>query len=240
MLKYNAILIGATGATGKEVLKQLIAKKNCQKVTAITRRDISVEIKSDKLVQIQISNFKNLNSTSEYWKNHQVFFNCIGTTKKISKTATRFKDVEVSISENAAILAEKNKIIHSTLISSKGANKNQWYKTWIHPLYYLKIMGLKEETIVSKSFRSKTIFRPGMLIRYNNSHQSLLKNIIKMTQFGLPVKDLASAMINDAEENIKKTNRNECNYYIGNRSIKRYLKIYYSNQKFQKNILMQE
>jgi len=37
---FKAIIIGGTGATGKQLLNQLISDKNCELVTSIGRRPV--------------------------------------------------------------------------------------------------------------------------------------------------------------------------------------------------------
>ena len=40
---FNAIMIGGTGATGSQVLNQLIKNKNCKKITLIGRQSCHVK-----------------------------------------------------------------------------------------------------------------------------------------------------------------------------------------------------
>ena len=97
-----------------------------------------------KIIKTPISN-----KIERNWKNHDIFFNCIGTTKKKAGGPDQFYEIEYGISNEAARVASKSNIQHASLISAGGANHNLWAKKWIHPLFYIKTMGKKEQTIVS-------------------------------------------------------------------------------------------
>ena len=51
---FKAIIIGGTGATGKQLLIQLIRNQNCELVTSIGRRPVFDGEINDKLVDIVI------------------------------------------------------------------------------------------------------------------------------------------------------------------------------------------
>jgi len=216
---FNAIIIGSTGATGKYLLKHLLYNPNCNRVTSIGRRMASEEEESDKLVDVVIDSLFDLSSTYSFWKDNDVFFNCIGTTRQRAGGANSFIDVEVGISKLAAKMASEAKISHASIISAKGANHNSWSVNWIHPLLYIKTMGEKEQTIVSDySFKNATIFRPAFLNREVN--RSNRGNLFSLTnKFGLSVNTLALAMMEDAENLISDPINKRVQYYIGNDQI---------------------
>ena len=79
--KKKAIIIGATGATGKQLLKQLLDSNYWDGITVITRRPVSDGQGHGKLHEVIINSFTDLSSTKDEWHGHDVFFNCIGTTR---------------------------------------------------------------------------------------------------------------------------------------------------------------
>ena len=173
----------------------------------------------DKINHIVTDTLLDLSNVEHCWINHDVFFNCIGTTKKKAGGADQFHDIEYGISNEAARVASKSKIPHASLISASGANHSLWAKKWIHPLFYSKTMGQKEQTVLSNHFFTYTsIFKPGMLIRHMDKN-SIYDKILKITGTGLSVDILAKAMINDAE-NVLFNKRQVKNCFIeGNKSI---------------------
>ena len=217
---FKAIVIGGTGATGKHLLNQLISDKNCELVTSIGRRPVLDGEKNDKLVDIVVESLFELVSTEKYWKDNDVFFNCIGTTRQRAGGAKEFINIEFGISNEAAKMAANAKIPHASLISAKGANHKIWATDWIHPLLYMKTIGQKEQTIISNfSFNSVSIFKPGMLIRLQGK-QTRFEEFIELKGFGLRVDILASAMIHDAKRVKLGLVKESPQYFIGNNHIK--------------------
>ena len=216
--KKKALIIGATGATGTQLLSLLLESDNWDKITTITRKPVLSGENHKKLNQIVIDSFDNLDQTAKSWVGHDSFFNCIGTTRKIAGGAKQFVDIEFGISLKCAELASKAKIPNASVISAGGANANAWAVDWIHPLLYTKTIGMKEETLTKHySFDNVSIFRPGMLIR-DYDEQSKLHRFFDNSNLGLPVKTLANALERDAEA-ISKESRNTI-VYIGNKCIK--------------------
>ena len=171
---FKAIIIGGTGATGKQLLFQLIRNQNCELVTSIGRSPVLNGEKNDKLEDIVVDSLFKLTATEKYWKNNDVFFNCIGTTRQRAGGVKEFINIESGISNEAAKIAANAKIPHASLISAKGANHKIWAKDWIHPLLYMKTIGQKEQTIISNfSFNYVSIFKPGMLIRLRGKQHGL-------------------------------------------------------------------
>ena len=218
--KKKAIIIGSTGATGQKLLNKLLESHNWDKVTCISRSRVFKKNEHEKLSEVIIDSFDDLESTSNHWKGHDVFFNCIGTTRKIAGGAKGFIDVEYGISLRSAELAFSAGIMQASLISASGANPNAWAPEWIHPLLYTKIIGMKEQTITKHfQFRGSSIFRPGMLIRDYNRNSSLHR-FFDANNLGLRVDLLASAMLRDAEGFNFDQENSVPFVYLGNNCIK--------------------
>ena len=217
---FKAIIIGGTGATGKQLLNQLISNQNCDLVTSIGRRPVLDGEKNDKLVDTVVESLFKLSSTEKYWKDNDVFFNCIGTTRQRAGGTKEFINIESGISNEAAKMAANAKIPHASLISAKGANHKIWAKDWIHPLLYMKTIGQKEQTIISNfSFNKVSIFKPGMLIRLMGK-QTWFEHFSESKGFGLRVDILASAMMHDAERVKLDLVEKSPQFFIGNSHIK--------------------
>tara|TARA_B100001564_G_C20547339_1_gene627274 strand:- start:54 stop:776 length:723 start_codon:yes stop_codon:yes gene_type:complete len=217
-LRRKALIIGATGATGAQLLSLLLESDYWDKITTISRKPILNGENHKKLNQVVIDSFDKLDQTADSWGEHDSFFNCIGTTRKIAGGAKQFVDIEFGISLKCAELASKAKIPNASIISAGGANANAWAVDWIHPLLYTKTIGMKEETLTKHfTFDNVSIFRPGMLIRKYNK-DSRLKKFFDSSNLGLPVKTLAAALKRDAEAISEKSINNFI--YLGNKCIK--------------------
>jgi len=215
----QAIVIGGTGATGRQLIKQLLADDKWGQITSIGRKPVLDGEKHDKLQDIVLENLYDLSSTEELWKRHDVFFNCIGTTRKRAGSAKKFIEIEAGISMEAAKIASNAKISHASIVSASGANPNQWAKDWIHPLLYIRTIGQKEQTVIKNKFNRVSIFRPGMLIRLV-PNETWIERIMKEKGLGLRVDDLASAMIYDAGNKNGLSEKDSSVAYLDNENIK--------------------
>ena len=216
---FKAIIIGGTGATGNQLLNQLMQNQNCKLVTSIGRTPVLDGAKNDKLVDIVVESLTDLSSTEKSWDGNDVFFNCIGTTRQRAGGAKEFMRIEAGISNEAAKMASNAKIHHASLVSAKGANHTTWAKDWIHPLLYMRTMGEKEQTILSNfSFNHVSIFKPGMLIRLQGK-PTWFESFSESRGFGLRVDTLASAMIRNAEQVKLGSVEKSPQFFIGNDDI---------------------
>ena len=217
---FSAIVVGGTGATGRCLINQLLNNDSCKKVTSIGRRSVNNNEKHDKLIDIIVESLYDQSSTKDNWTDHDVFFNCIGTTRQRAGSAKEFVDIEFGISNEAAKMAYQAKIPHASLISAKGANHKIWATNWIHPLLYMKTMGQKEQTIISNyAFNTVSVFKPGMLIRFPEK-KNFFEKLAESNGSGLNVDILASTMMQDAENVLLKSEKGSKRFYIGNESIK--------------------
>mmetsp|Transcript_103 Transcript_103/g.154 ORF Transcript_103/g.154 Transcript_103/m.154 type:complete len:263 (-) Transcript_103:1352-2140(-) len=193
----SALVIGGTGATGSKVVDELLSRKEWTKVVVIGRRQ--VEQKDDKLecIVVDINDDKAV-IDEEKLKDIDHFFDCIGTTRSSAGSAEAFHSIEVGITERVAKAAKNAGVKYASVISAKGANKNIGIApTWFHPLYYVRVMGMKEEAVIDKAFFRTSIFRPGMLAR--GSDERPIERWFGSIMSSLDVGLLAKAMVNDAE-----------------------------------------
>ena len=102
---FKAIIVGSTGATGRQLLDQLLKNPNCELVTSVGRKSALDGEKNDKLKDIVIDSLADLSSTKDSWKGNDVFFNCIGTTRQRAGSAKEFIHIEAGISNEAARMA---------------------------------------------------------------------------------------------------------------------------------------
>ena len=216
----KAILIGATGATGRQLMKLLLSNDNWESIISIGRKPALDGKSHNKLQDITIDSFDSIDSTRALWEGNDVFFNCIGTTRKRAGSAKAFINIERGISMKAAKLALSANIPHASLISAAGANPKQWSVDWFQPLLYMKTIGEKEQTILKHNkFMRTSIFKPGMLIRDSNQ-ESWSAKIKESSNLGLRVNTLAKAMLRDAESSRIVNDVELPVLYVGNSCIK--------------------
>ena len=114
----KALVIGATGATGRDLVNQLLTDKDYDEVNVFVRRPLEVE--SPKL-KTHIVDFEK----PEEWKdlvNGDVAFSCLGTTLKDAGSKEAQRKVDYDYQYNFAKAAKENEVEDYILVSSYGAN----------------------------------------------------------------------------------------------------------------------
>jgi len=215
----SAVVIGGTGATGQYLVYYLLRSPEWSKVTAFTRREISLkdlqtnidvskeqeltEEQLNKLTQHTIDMGK-IAEEQKSFEGHDVTFCVLGTTRDVARTAENFRKVDFDMVKDAAVASKNVGISHFSLMTSQGANGNIWANEWKigHGLYYLKIKGLIENEIIGLKFPRTSIFRPGMLERPNSDRWVEKLGVLSKTH----VSKVAAVMILDAESDTPDTN----------------------------------
>ncbi|KPH14434.1 NAD(P)H-binding protein [Chryseobacterium sp. ERMR1:04] len=194
----KALVIGATGATGKDLVSQLLNDENFKEVDIFVRKPI--DLQHDKL-NVHVVNF----DKPEEWKDSvkgDVAFSCLGTTLKAAGSKEAQRKVDFVYQYEFAKAAKENGVDDYILVSAYGANPQS-------KIFYSKMKGELEEAVKQLHFNKITIFKPGMLERKNSERtgEVLGSRIIKFAnKFGLlesqkplPTDILAKAMINSSK-----------------------------------------
>lgn len=194
----KALVIGATGATGKDLVNQLLHDKDFEEVNIFVRKP--VDIQNEKL-KVHIVNFEKPEEWKEMVKG-EVAFSCLGTTLKDAGSKEAQKKVDFDYQYMFAKAAKENNVEDYILVSAYGANPKS-------KIFYSKMKGELEEAVKKLHFNKITIFKPGMLERKNSGRtgEVLGSRIIKFanklglleSQKPLPTDILAKAMINSSK-----------------------------------------
>lgn len=197
-MNMKALIIGATGATGKDLVNQLLDDKDFEEVNIFVRKPI--EIQNDKL-KVHVVDFEK----PEQWKDEvkgDVAFSCLGTTLKAAGSKEAQRKVDFDYQYEFAKAAKENSVDDYILVSSYGANPKS-------KIFYSRMKGELEEAVKQLHFGKITIFKPGMLERKDSDRpgEVLGSRIIKFanrlglleSQKPLPTTILAKAMVNSSK-----------------------------------------
>lgn len=196
----KAIVIGATGATGKSLLPLLAAHSEIERIDSFGRRH--PDFSHQKLNSHQID-FAQPNIWHEEVQG-DVLFACLGTTLKAAGSAGS-KEAQWAIDYEAnlefAKAARENGVDALVLISASGANSAS-------RLFYQRMKGELEQAIIALNFPHLIIFRPPLLIRPNSDRlgEKIAERILHgfnriglmKSQRPLAVEKLAQAMLKAA------------------------------------------
>ncbi len=147
-----ANVIGASGLVGQQLIAQLLAHPEFDKVRSFARRPSgNMHPKLDEIV-IDFDQ-------PESWSAHvqgDVLFSSLGTTIKTAKTKENQYRVDFTYQFEFAKAAAENGVPAYILVSSMGADAKS-------SVFYSKMKGELEEEVAKLSFRKTIIARPSIL-----------------------------------------------------------------------------
>jgi uncharacterized protein YbjT (DUF2867 family) len=190
----KALVIGATGATGADLVDLLIKDPRFSQIDIFVRNKPSVQ--SEKL-NIHIVDFDNPNS----WKHlvvGDVAFSCMGTTIKDAGSKQNQWKIDYTYQFEFAEMAKENHVSSFVLVSSGMASIDSKF-------FYTKMKGQLEEDVKKLNLKSLFIFQPPVLIRKGSlrSNERLGVKLVKFLnilgimkkQKPMPTEILAKTMI---------------------------------------------
>ena len=153
----KTIIIGATGATGKDLVAQLLADDTYNEVHCFVRKSLAL---SHPKLHAHVVNF----DTPEAWADllhGDVAFSCLGTTLAVAGSKEAQWRVDYDYQYTFAQQCKANRVPTFVLISAAGAKVQS-------KLFYNRMKGQLEDAVKALDFPSLLIFQPSVLIRSNN------------------------------------------------------------------------
>lgn len=150
----KALIIGATGATGKDLVNVLLQNADYSEIVIFVRR--SSGITHSKLKEI-ITDFDKPEQVAEFI-NGDVLFSCLGTTLKSAGSKDKQWHIDYEIPLRFAEIAKRNGVSSMVLLSAYGASATS-------RIFYSQLKGKLEDAISKLAFPAYIIFRPGLLVR---------------------------------------------------------------------------
>ncbi|GAA6060366.1 hypothetical protein JCM10212_004550 [Sporobolomyces blumeae] len=163
---HRMILLGATGATGKEALVHALACPSIDKVYSFGRRAPTLDPPSDKLIHQSLDFDKLLldKSSPEYEAEARKLRDvdasavliALGTTRKAAGSAEAFEKIDreyVVKAAEAAKTSGKQRLVYLSAASSNSSSS----------FLYVKSKGLTEEALAALGYSETFIVRPGYL-----------------------------------------------------------------------------
>lgn len=150
----KALIIGATGATGKDLVRAALNDAAYTEVVIFVRK--STGLQHLKLKEV-ITDFDNLDQVSAAIQG-DVLFSCIGTTLKAAGSKEKQWQIDYEIPLKFAGIAKANGVATMVLLSAYGASPDS-------SVFYSRMKGKLEQVIVGLTFTKTIIFKPGLLLR---------------------------------------------------------------------------
>ena len=199
--KINAIIIGATGAVGRELVDYLLMNENYGKITIFVRRVIDrwEKLPEEKKQKLNIVKVENLDFMAEHKEKilsilndntqYDVLFNVLGS--RVGRGEEEFRKVDFTYVVNSCILCEKLNISHFSNCSAANASKDSWF-------LYSRVKGEAEEECLKRNVNYVSILRPGIILNRDNDDR-LGEKIVAYIPFlpKITSKDIAMSMLMD-------------------------------------------
>lgn len=207
MQPLTAIVLGATGLIGGQLVEQLLKDECFEKVRILVRRPVEL---THKKLEIQIVNFDNLTDLRAKLGSGDCIFCCIGTTQKqVKGDKAAYHKIDYDIPVNAAKMGKDAGFKKYLLVSSVGANASSRN-------FYLTLKGEVEKAIAEQHYESFHVLRPGVLIGKREElrlGELIAKGVISAVPFlltgslkkyrGIDAANVAKAMVAASKLNVK-------------------------------------
>ena len=173
----KALIIGATGATGKDLLSQLLADDTYSEVHCFVRKPMSI---THPKLHAHVVNFE----TPEAWADllhGDVAFSCLGSTLAVVGSKEAQWRVDYDYQYAFAQQCKANGIPTFALISAAGATAQS-------KMFYNRMKGQLEDAVKALEFTRLLIFQPSVLVRKGSDRkeeQFGLKMIVLLNKIGL-------------------------------------------------------
>ncbi|WP_205600252.1 MULTISPECIES: NAD(P)H-binding protein [Sphingobacterium] len=195
----KALLIGATGATGSDLLELLLKDEAFDRVDVFVRRPIA--IRHEKL-HVHVINFDQISEWQHLIKG-DVLFSCLGTTLKAAGSKEAQWKIDYDYQYAVARAARDNGVQNMVLVSAAMASPHSRF-------FYSRMKGQLELDIRKLGFSYLHIFNPPMLLRKNSDRKTEIfasKVIMALNRIGLfkahtplPTELLAQALIHASKD----------------------------------------
>ncbi|KAH7910060.1 hypothetical protein BJ138DRAFT_1153802 [Hygrophoropsis aurantiaca] len=173
----SALILGATGATGKHLLSQLLSSPHFSRVGEYGRRVSSLEGKEDAIkskLEQKVIDFEKLGESGLKDGKWDVVFITLGTTRAKAGSAAAFERIDREYVVNAAKEAKSDDPAHEqriVYVSSGGANPSS-------PFPYLRSKGLTEQALASLGYADTIVFHPGVLKNTERSENRIAETVV--------------------------------------------------------------
>lgn len=154
----SALVFGATGATGKHILSNVLGMKEYTKVGEFGRRVTPLEsIVGDKSKLVQKTvDFEKIAEEPDLKQHWDVVYIALGTTRADAGSAAAFEKIDREYVLAAAKAAKSSGTQRIVYISAAGADKNSSF-------LYMRSKGLTEEGLAALKYDDTIILRPGFI-----------------------------------------------------------------------------
>jgi len=201
----RSLVLGSTGAVGRNVFLSALASSSYSSVTEVGRRSLALSadaLGKEKAHYIEVD-FDNLDAAKLRSVDADAVLIALGTSRAAAGSAKAFERIDreyvLAAGKAAATGKPGQRIVYCSSVSSNPSS----------PFLYLKSKGLTEQGLASLGYTETIIFRPAFLAEPQRSNSRAVESVIGffmhhvISRFSaeaeIPVTVLGHAMVRAAE-----------------------------------------
>jgi uncharacterized protein YbjT (DUF2867 family) len=190
----KAVVFGATGMVGSEVLHHCLGNDQFEKIISVGRRRTGIN--HPKLQEIEHKNFIDFSDIDKFLADVDVCYYCLGVYQNQVKKSLFW---EITVDYVSALIKAFEKInpdVRFCLFSAQGADQTEKA-----PFLFGKAKGRAERVLLDSTLSEKHIFRPGFINPGQVTPKfmwsmAIFKPIYKLLPFiGIDAEKLAEVMV---------------------------------------------
>lgn len=202
----KALVFGATGLIGQQLVKLLVADSSYKEVILFVRKPLEVTTPKVRVLQFDFNQWEGVEQ--HFTPNAQVFCT-IGTTRAKTPNLAEYKDIDYGIPVKLAEFAARGSCRGILVVSAIGANEHSFN-------FYQRMKGEMERDVLGKGVRETYLFRPALLlgnrseVRRGEDFGKLINSVMSplmvgsLKRFrGVEAETVARAMLNVAKSGHK-------------------------------------
>jgi uncharacterized protein YbjT (DUF2867 family) len=198
-VEYTAMLLGATGNVGGQILRLLAQSSFCKQVIVVTRRRVA-DLANPKVRQVVVNMDNLTEELAPHAKGIDIALAAFGVGKGSAKMADEeVRKIEISYPSAFASAAKAGGARVLAMMTAVGANARSSNK-------YLRIMGEKEIKSEGLKFDFLGLYRPAVILGNSNT-PSALGVVMPLVHWAMPSRfhsihknELARAMVAQSEQ----------------------------------------
>ena len=157
----TAVVLGATGLVGHELVRRLLADRRYGRVRCLVRRTLDHQ---HPKFECELVDFERLGEASKLFRGDHVFV-CLGSTIRKAGSQDAFYRVDHDYVVHAAREAAGEGVAHFAWISAVGANPGS-------PFFYSRVKGEVERDIAGLGLNAWSAVRPSLLVGRRGEHRA--------------------------------------------------------------------
>ncbi|WP_165861430.1 NAD(P)H-binding protein [Paenibacillus paeoniae] len=160
-MERKAVIAGATGLVGGELVKLLLSREDYSKVTVLVRRKLPIA--HERLEQLVVEYERLEELPGVLFENSDVYC-ALGTTRKKAGSKEQFERVDYGYPMALGRLAKRYHAARLLIITAMGADEASIF-------FYSKVKGRVEKDLQRLQLSRLHIFRPSLILGDRQEHR---------------------------------------------------------------------